>query len=248
MQTSNVLGTKITLGSRNQFIDTIIELGQNHQSAYGCFANVHMVVEAQRNPTFSKIVNTANLVAPDGRPLSLFLKLFKGIGQSQMAGPEIMPEILKSAAQKGVRVYFYGSTNKVLQKLILRASHEFPDLQIAGVLSPPFRTLTEVERKEHIDIINKSGAQIVFVALGCPKQEKWMADHRGKIHACMLGVGQALPIYGGDLKRAPLWIQKLSMEWLFRIYLEPRRLWKRYLVTNTLFLYYILKNLLVNRD
>jgi N-acetylglucosaminyldiphosphoundecaprenol N-acetyl-beta-D-mannosaminyltransferase len=147
-----------------------------------------------------------------------------------------MWKYLSVAQSNQQKVFFYGSTESTLRKLrdVLRA--QFPRLQIAGIYSPPFRPLSAEEDAQIVQNINRSGANIVFVGLGCPKQEKWMADHRGRIHAVMLGVGAAFDYHAGVIKRAPLWWQRHGLEWLYRLLSEPRRLFKRYLITNTLFL------------
>jgi len=202
---------------------------------------VHMIVECYKNKETCAAVNNANLVAPDGKPLSVFLNVFQGLDQEKISGPDLFPIILEQAALRGQTVFFYGSTSAILEKVALRAQRELPNLKIAGTYAPPFRPLNDAENQAIINIINQAAPHFVFVALGCPKQEKWMAENNHKIHSCMLGVGQALLVYAGELKRAPKWIQNLGFEWAYRLCLEPGRLWKRYLQSNSLFLLLVIR-------
>jgi len=211
------------------------------KSSYTCIANVHMLVEAHKDASFSAVVNNADIVTPDGIPLTWGLKLLHGIKQDRVAGMDILPDLLKAAEEKAIPVYFYGGTDEMLDKTKEFINLHFNKLKLAGIYSPPFRILSEEENNDIIQSINKSGAKLVFVVLGCPKQEKWMSSMRGRINAAMIGVGGALPVFIGMKKRAPRWMQKSGMEWLFRWAQEPRRLFKRYLVTNSLFLFLLSK-------
>jgi N-acetylglucosaminyldiphosphoundecaprenol N-acetyl-beta-D-mannosaminyltransferase len=229
-----LLSINISLGNYVDFVTKIALLAKSRTSSYVCVANVHMCIEAHRDATFAKVVNGADIVTPDGMPLVKGLKA-NGIQQSRVAGPDLMPSLLEVSAQEGLKVYFYGSTDEVLQKLNSYCQYTYPTLSIAGMYSPPFRQLSEAEIQYDIDTINNSGANMVLVALGCPKQERWMASMKGKINAVMIGVGGAFPMLVGEQKRAPLWMQKYTLEWLYRLIQEPKRLWKRYLITNTYF-------------
>ncbi len=206
-----------------------------------CFANVHMVMEAHKDHEFKTVVNSADIAAPDGKPLSLFMKLFYGVKQSRICGMDYMPILMEEAESRGKSVFFYGSTEEVLNAVVKKSRQVFPSLRIAGTHSPPFRTLTVEEDNDVIEMINASKADFVFSSLGCPKQEKWMFDHMGKINSCMLGVGQAFLTFGGIEKRLPKWTHDLALEWLYRLYQEPGRLWKRYLITNGSFLFLTFK-------
>jgi len=217
-------------------MDEMFRLADRNISSYVCFANVHMVIEAYRDPEFRKVVNGADIVTADGKPLSVFLRLFYGIRQDRVCGMDVLPDILARAEKENKSVYFYGTTEDVLEAIRDRIRTQFPRLVVKGTYSPPFRVLSAQEKEEIIRRINDAAPDFVFVALGCPKQEKWMAEHRGKINACMLGLGQAFHVYAGKERRLPRWMRSLSLEWAYRLYLEPRRLWKRYLVTNSLFL------------
>ena len=239
-----LIRTWVTTAPYAQFVDEIIRLAGQRQSSYVCFANVHMLMEADQDPAFNEVVNQADVVAPDGRPLSLLMKYQYGIAQDRACGMDLFPDILRAAEAQGQSVYFYGSTPDVLQAIEEKAQREFPRLTIAGTESPPFRPLTPEEDRAAVDRINQSGAHLVFVSLGCPKQEKWMHDHRDRVQACMLGLGQAFLTYTGQEKRLPRWARELSVEWAYRLYLEPGRLWKRYLVGNTRFLWRALNSLI----
>ncbi len=230
-----VIKTLVSTGSFVDFVNAIFSLTDEKKSSYVCFANVHMVIEAKNDPTFCEVVNNADIVAPDGRPLSIYMNVFYKMRQERVPGMDLMPALLREAEKRNKSVYFYGSTDEILDLIIKRANKELPMLKIAGTYSPPFRKLEDLEKQEIINKINSSSPDLLFVALGCPKQENWMAEHKGKINACMLGVGQAYNVYAGIEKRLPKWMRDLSLEWAYRLFLEPKRLWKRYLVTNTTF-------------
>jgi N-acetylglucosaminyldiphosphoundecaprenol N-acetyl-beta-D-mannosaminyltransferase len=158
-----------------------------------------------------------------------------------VAGMDLLPDILKAAEQKSVPIFFYGGSPGMLAKTSVFVSEKYPSLKIGGMHSPPFRPLTEQEELNDVNLINASGAKILFVVLGCPKQEKWMARMKGKIAMPMIGIGGALPVMVGLQARAPQWVRNAGLEWLFRLMQEPRRLFKRYAVTNSLFSFLLIK-------
>jgi N-acetylglucosaminyldiphosphoundecaprenol N-acetyl-beta-D-mannosaminyltransferase len=235
------LKSKISFGNYQSFVERILDLAKKRSSSYVCVMNVHMLIEAHFNKTFAKIVNEADLTTPDGMPLVVGLNGLYDINQDRVAGMDLMDSLLAGAQNQRVSVYLYGSTDDVLENVIARCQVDYPDLKIAGSYSPPFRPLTADEHDQIVARINSSRAGIVFVALGCPKQEKWMASMKGKINAVMVGLGGAFPVFAGTQSRAPLWMQNNSLEWLFRLSQEPRRLWKRYFVTNSIFIYLLCK-------
>lgn len=202
-----------------------------------------MCIEVWKDAAYALAVNSADMATPDGKPLAKAIEWLHGIKQPRVAGMDLLPDLLRDAAAHGLGVYFYGSTPDVLDAIQHKARAEYPGLIISGSWSPPFRPLTDTEKDDDIHRINDSGANLVFVALGCPKQERWMAENKGKIHAVMLGVGGAFPVYAGLQKRAPEWMQKYALEWVFRLCQEPKRMWKRYLVTNTFFCILLAKEL-----
>ncbi|WP_242928730.1 WecB/TagA/CpsF family glycosyltransferase [Pontibacter vulgaris] len=239
-----LLTSLISAGSFNDFVNHIFWLTDNKASSYVCFANVHMLVESYKDKSFNTLLNQADVATPDGGPVSKLMKLLYGQQQDRVAGMDLVPRLLQEAADRGKSVYFYGSTDQVLEAVVSRAKQDLPNLRIAGYYSPPFRKLSDEEDNAIVDMINETAPDLVFVALGCPKQERWMADHKGRVNACMLGVGQAFMTYAGLEKRLPKWARDLSLEWTYRLYLEPGRLWKRYLVTNSTFVYLASKLLL----
>lgn len=235
MQKRKLLNSFLSIGRYDQFLNHLIYLAKNQASSYVCISNVHMLIEAYNNPRFNKILNGADIAAPDGMPLAKCLSWFYRIKQDRVAGMDLMPSLMKKAEEESMSIYLYGSTDEVLEKIIERARVEFPSLKLAGSYSPPFRTLTEDEKADVVSRINKTKADFVLVSLGCPKQEYWMAEHKNKVNSCMIGIGGAFPVYAQLQKRAPQWMQKISLEWFYRLIQEPQRLWKRYLTTNSKF-------------
>ena len=203
-----------------------------------------MTIEAHNDPSFAEVVNNADLVTPDGMPLVWALRLLYGLKQERVAGMDLLPELLKAAEAEDLVVYFYGGTEEMMMQTEKFVQIHYPQLKNVSFESPPFRPLSIQEEEECIDRINASGANLVLVALGCPKQEKWMARMKGKINACMVGIGGALPVLVGMQKRAPKCMQNTGLEWLFRLMQEPQRLFKRYFVTNSLFILHLTRQYL----
>jgi N-acetylglucosaminyldiphosphoundecaprenol N-acetyl-beta-D-mannosaminyltransferase len=231
-----VLDASIDALSWDEALASIVAWGAAHESRYVCICNVHSVVTTTRDPEFRSIINNADMSTPDGAPIAWALRCFGFSRQERVNGPDLMWRYLAEAERLEQTVYFYGSTDHTLERLRVALGKAFPRLQIGGMRSPPFRALSAHEDEAEVEAINRSGAHVVFVGLGCPKQEKWMAEHRGRIQAVMIGVGAAFDYHAGVLKRAPLWWQRHGLEWLHRLCSDPRRLLKRYMVTNTLFI------------
>jgi N-acetylglucosaminyldiphosphoundecaprenol N-acetyl-beta-D-mannosaminyltransferase len=236
-----VISMPFNVAPYNNFVDEIITRGRSFNSEFVCVANVHMLVEAFLDRSFASVVNGADIVTPDGVPITWALRLLEGIKQDRVAGMDLLPDLLERCADEDLPVFFYGGTQLMLDKTDAFVKENFPALNMAGMYSPPFRILTKAEDEEIAAKINASGARIVFVVLGCPKQEKWMASMKGRINAVMIGIGGALPVMVGMQKRAPLWVQKIGMEWGYRLAQDPKRLAKRYLVTNSIFIYLLLR-------
>jgi N-acetylglucosaminyldiphosphoundecaprenol N-acetyl-beta-D-mannosaminyltransferase len=196
------------------------------------FCSVHSVMTSLVDADFAQAYERADLVAPDGFPVAWMLRQLGAPQQARIDAATFMWRALSLGAARGARVYFLGGSPATLAALCRRAAREFPLLQIAGAESPPFRPMTQDEDRAIVDRINGSGAELVFVGLGCPKQEKWIAAHRGVVQAPMLGVGAAFDFCSLRVRRAPEWMQAHSLEWLFRLTQEPRRLALRYLATN----------------
>ncbi len=244
MKKNSLLSLKISTGTYEKFLSSLHEYSVSGKSTYTCVANVHMLVEAYKDEEFAAIVNSADLVTPDGMPLAKGLRLLHGKKQDRVAGMDLLPDLLKISETKNLKVFFYGGTQDMLDKTEEYCLSNYPELKISGLISPPFRPLSEKENEDYAMTINASGANFVFVALGCPKQEKWMAAMQGRINSCMVGIGGALPVMIGMQKRAPKWIQDASLEWLYRLGQEPKRLFKRYFYTNSLFLFLFTKEYL----
>ncbi|MEE9466114.1 MAG: WecB/TagA/CpsF family glycosyltransferase, partial [Candidatus Neomarinimicrobiota bacterium] len=183
------------------------------------------------------IVNGADLVTPDGVPLVWGLRLLGFKKAERVYGPALTPIVCREAAGKGIPVGFYGGTEEVLEQMKANLLREYPGLEIAYSFSPPFRTLTEAENSTIVQNILGSGARVLFVGIGCPKQERWMAANKSRLPLPLIGVGAAFDFIAGAKAQAPSWVQRAGLEWLFRVITEPRRLWRRYLYHNPRFLY-----------
>lgn len=244
---ANVLGARIDALSWERALADVTREAAVHASRYVCLCNVHSVITATLDPAFMRVLNEADLSAPDGAPVAWAMRRFGFPAQERINGPDLMWHYLQQAESLQQVVFFYGSTNATLDALQARLLQQFPRLQIGGMHSPPFRALQAQELAADIAMINASGAHVVFVGLGCPKQEKWMAAQRGKIAAVMIGVGAAFDYHAGTVRRAPPWCQRHGLEWLYRLCVEPRRLLRRYAITNTLFMIGIARQLLQRR-
>ena len=234
-----VLGLRLSTGSFDEHIREFARLGAARTSSYVCCVNAHMCVEAHEDPAFAAIVNGADRATADGMPVLNRLNSVHGLQQERVAGNDIMPALLAEAERQDLSIYLYGGQQDTLDLIQQRAAKELPRLRFAGALSPPFRPLSKADMAEHAARINASGAHIVLVSLGCPKQERWMAAMKGQVDAIMLGLGGAFLLYAGKDTRAPKWMRDLSLEWAYRFALEPGRLWKRYLITNSRFLWLV---------
>jgi N-acetylglucosaminyldiphosphoundecaprenol N-acetyl-beta-D-mannosaminyltransferase len=239
-----VLGVPIDLTSYMESTKKIMQLAKEHQSQYICIANVHMVMEAYYHKDFIEILRASELVTPDGMPLVWMLRIKGGKNQERVYGPTLMLYILEAAAKDGIPVGFYGGNIDVLDMLVKKMQVEYPRLNITYSYSPPFRALSDEEANEVCRQIQVNGVRILFVGLGCPKQEIWMAAHQGKINAVMIGVGAAFDFHAAIKPQAPTWMQAIGLEWLFRLLHEPRRLARRYLYNNPRFLLLALADLL----
>ena len=226
-----------------QCIQQVMDWGLNRTPSYVCFANVHMTIEAYDDPAFLEQLNKASLVVADGKPVALACRLLHKKKQERISGMDFTPRILQAANDAGAKVFLYGSTQKVLDALQSRIAENYPRVVLAGSVSPPFRLLSEEEQKAYIDQINGSGSNIVLVSLGCPKQEKWMANNYKQLNAVLLGVGGAFPVEANLHGRSPKWMQDLALEWLYRLIQEPRRMFPRYLYTNTKFIRLLIREM-----
>ena len=233
---NKILGSRVDPTSYEQAVQQVITWARDHESRYVCAANVHVIMEAYDSIEFRQIVNEADLVTPDGMPLVWMLRRLGYPEQGRVYGPELTIKLIEAVATQKIPVGFYGGTVETLERLTTLFEKKYPDLKIAYSYSPPFRSTTTEEDEAIIRAVNASGTQILFVGLGCPKQERWMGSHRDKIQAVMLGVGAAFDFYAGNKRQAPLWMQRNGLEWLFRFLQEPTRLWRRYFYHNPRFI------------
>jgi len=238
-----VITADVSLGSFAEHITAFAEHAAARRSSYVCCVNVHMAMEC-RDPAFAAVVNGAAFATADGMPILRALGLLHGVRQERVAGNDVLPALLAEAERRGLTVYLYGGTEETQRLMMMRASRELPSLRFAGAHVPPFAPLEVLDMAAEADRINATGAHIVMVSLGCPKQERWMAAMQGRVDAIMLGLGGAFLLYAGVDTRAPKWMRDLSLEWVYRLWLEPGRLWRRYLLTNTAFIALFLRELL----
>lgn len=235
----SILKTNINVTDMDKTIAYITDNLEELRGDYICVSNVHTTVMAFRDESYRKVQNSGAMALPDGQPLSIVSRR-RGYSEAQrVPGPDLMPAILHLSEEKGYRHYFYGSTPETLEKLRKVLLDRFPKLQIVGMYAPPFRPHTEEEDQEAVRQINGSGADFVWVALGAPKQEKWMYEHRGRVNGLMIGVGAAFDFIAGTVRRAPMWMQKLCLEWVYRICQDPKRMFPRYVSTNFAFLWHV---------
>lgn len=232
----SILNVRVDGTSYVDACDRIQTWAAAQHSCYIVAANVHVVMTAYRQPAYRQVLSQAALVTPDGMPLVWGLRRLGIQHQPRVYGPDLMLAWCERAAQEQIPIYLYGGAEAQLTALIANLQRQFPNLPIAGHYAPPFRPLTPAEEKADADRIAASGARVVFVGLGCPKQEYWMARQVGQIPAVMIGVGAAFSFHSGQVAQAPRWMMKFGLEWLYRFTQEPGRLWQRYLVNNPAFL------------
>jgi N-acetylglucosaminyldiphosphoundecaprenol N-acetyl-beta-D-mannosaminyltransferase len=232
----DVLGVGISAIDPDDALGEVTRWIDNGIQHYVCVTGVHGVMESQGDAELLRIHNESGLTTPDGMPMVWAARLAGAKNTQRVYGPDLMLAVCERAAQRGWGCFLYGATDEVLDQLRSNLSDRYPGLKIVGTHSPPFRPLTPEEDAAVIREINDSGAQIVWVGLSTPKQERWMASHVRRVNApALFGVGAAFDIHAGNLKQAPRWMQRSGLEWLFRLASEPRRLWRRYAVNNPRF-------------
>lgn len=210
-------------------------------------ANVHMIMEGYDDLNFREVINSADLVVPDGVPLVWALKLLGHKEATRVYGPTLTLHVCEAAAREGIPIGLYGGTPESLLDFKAFLHYEYPGIQIACAIAPPFRALSEEEDDAYTQEILDSGARILFVGIGCPKQEWWMYNHRDRLPLVMLGVGAAFDFHSGRVKQSPAFLQRMGLEWLFRLVMEPKRLWKRYAKHNPRFVYLFARQLFNER-
>lgn len=235
LKRKKLFGIKVVISNLNEAAEYVADAGEELKGRYISFANVHTTVMAHKDKEFNRVQKDAAYVMPDGRPLSKLLRLRGYREAGQIAGPDFMDALWRTSVKYQKSHYFYGGSEETIEGLKRTLAEKYPDVKIAGMESPPYRPLTEEEDRAVVKRINDSGADFIWIGLGAPKQEIFMHDHKDKMNGVMLGVGAGFDFYSGAVKRAPKWMQRLYLEWLYRLFQEPGRLWKRYLVTNTEF-------------
>jgi N-acetylglucosaminyldiphosphoundecaprenol N-acetyl-beta-D-mannosaminyltransferase len=244
----NLFGVEVTSTTYDDAVEVILQAAQNRQPAVVSLHAVHAVVTASDDLALREKVNRFQMIAPDGQPVRWALNWLYGAGlKDRVYGPELTLRLCRAAADHGVPIYLYGSSPEVIESLCRNLRQMFPRLIIAGAEAPPFRPLSPEEDAAMVERINASGAGLVFIGLGCPKQDHFAADHAQQIRGVQVCVGAAFDFHAGNKLTAPAWMQRRGLEWLFRLWQEPRRLWKRYLVTNTLFLLKLARQWLAGR-
>jgi N-acetylglucosaminyldiphosphoundecaprenol N-acetyl-beta-D-mannosaminyltransferase len=238
----NVISMGVDVTNLAKALHDVETLSKQETGSYVCVSNVHMCIEVLDSDSFSEVVNSADLVIPDGKPLSWAQKFLGHKNAEQVRGQDIMNALCAASGEKSLNIGFYGgSSEELLNTVKTKLLQSYPDINITYAFSPPFRPLTQEEDAEVIASINDAEVNVLFVGIGCPKQERWMAEHKESLHCVMLGVGAAYDFIAGEKKHAPRWMQKIGMEWMFRLCSEPRRLWRRYFSTNPRFIWHFAK-------
>jgi N-acetylglucosaminyldiphosphoundecaprenol N-acetyl-beta-D-mannosaminyltransferase len=238
----DVLGVQVSAVDPERALDVVSGWIEERAREYVCVTGVHGVMESQGDSALREVHNRSGLTVPDGMPLVWCCHRAGHTGTARVYGPDLTLAVLERAAARGWSSYFYGGGDGVAQDLATKMAERFPGLVVAGTWTPPFRPLTPDEDAQVVAEINASGADLVWVGLSTPKQERWMAEHRARLDApVLLGVGAAFDFHTGRVRQAPRWMQSRGLEWLFRLMVEPRRLWRRYLRNNPRFVVGILR-------
>ena len=237
--TCNILGVNIATIDMDWLLNFTERNIKDLSGDYLCVSNVHTTVTAWEDNEYRNVQNGGIMAVPDGTPLVLVARK-RGFTQTgRTDGPRYMKEILSISAEKGYRHFFYGATEETLGKIKKILDEEYPGVQVAGMYSPPFRPLTEDEDRQVVEMFNNAKADFLWIGLGAPKQEQFMAEHQGKVSGLMVGVGAGFDFFAGNIKRAPQWMQKCSLEWFYRMLQDPKRLFWRYVRSNTIFIWQI---------
>ncbi len=235
-----VFGVRFCIAKTEEAVYHVLEHLDRLKGQYICFSNVHTSVMARENRDYARTLNSAAMIFPDGEPIAKLERMHGYKDASRVAGPDFMRHMFRDTAGGKVSHYFYGSTPETLESLKKNLLEKYPGIDIRGMYSPPFRKLAPEEDEEDVKRINESGADIVWIGLGAPKQENWMREHKGRVNGVMMGVGAGFDFHAGTIRRAPVWIQRIGLEWLYRLFMDPKRLLGRYVVTNAKFLMYLI--------
>jgi N-acetylglucosaminyldiphosphoundecaprenol N-acetyl-beta-D-mannosaminyltransferase len=242
----DVLGVAITEADLGRALEAVLSASAAGQGGYVCFTNVHAVVTAKDDAEFRRATNMSLMSLADGKPVYWFARSLRRADIGHVPGPDFMLEALSRFPDR--RHFFYGSTPATLGRLVQALTAAIPGLTVCGCLSPPFGTWSDAQKRADYVKISDARPDFVWVGLGAPKQEKWMSEACAALApAVLFGVGAAFDFHAGTAARAPEWMRRLGLEWLFRLASEPRRLWKRYLVTNTRFAWYVAGSILGRR-
>ena len=247
LEWGRVISLPVTVGNPMTVSEEIVRRARRGEGGHVCVANVHMLVEARRDPGLRRVLEQAALVISDGLPVAWQLRRSGFMQAQQVRGPDLTVRLCEAAAAADLPVFFYGGDAGLMAELETTLRARIPALRIAGAEAAPMLPRQPQADPALIERIRGSGARLVFVGLGCPKQEFWMQAHSPQLDAVLVGVGQAFGIIAGHVSEAPAWMRRAGLEWLFRMISEPRRLWRRYLVTNTLFAVFLLREALSGR-
>lgn len=233
-----ILGVNISAVNMRWLVEYLTKHVKEMSGDYITVANVHTTVTAFEDAEYRRVQNGGFMALPDGRPLSIVGKKRGNKQIDRIAGPDLMLELFAISSKNNFSHFFYGATEETLLRMREKLEKDYPGIRIAGMYSPPFRSMTKEEDQNCIQMIKDAKADFVWVGLGAPKQEIWMAQHQGKIDGLMIGVGAGFNYYVGNIKRAPMWMQRYSLEWFYRLLQEPKRLFKRYFKTNMKFIWH----------
>lgn len=235
--TCNILGVNIAAIDMDWLLEFTKKNISKLSGDYMCVSNVHTTVTAFEDKEYREVQNGGVMAIPDGGPLSSTGRRRGHKHMTRTTGPSYMGEIFKISAHHGWKHYFYGSKQETLDRLRIELEKNYPGLEVVGMYSPPFRPLSEEEDSEAVETINKVKPDFLWIGLGAPKQERWMAEHQGRVEGFMVGVGAGFDYYAGNIERAPQWMQKSNMEWFYRLIQDPKRLFSRYLKTNSKYIW-----------
>ena len=236
LKTCNILGLDILVTDMEKTVNLIEQNIEQLRGKYICVGNVHTTVMAHDDPQYHTVQADAAFVLPDGGPLSGYSRKHGFPEAERVTGPDLMLELFAISKEKGYRHYFYGATEETLQSMKEVLERDYPGIQIAGMYAPPFRVLTPQEDAQIVAKINEARPDFIWIGLGAPKQEEWMYQHMGQLQGVLIGVGAGFDYLAGYIKRAPRWMQRMSLEWLYRLLQDPKRLWRRYFTSNVKFI------------
>jgi N-acetylglucosaminyldiphosphoundecaprenol N-acetyl-beta-D-mannosaminyltransferase len=244
LKKKNLFGLDINHISKEELMKSMLSKAKSHSSAYLCAVNVHMVVESQKDQKLKQAVLNAHWAVTDGGPVKWAFSYFNKVSQPRIAGMDITPELIQLCDEKEMTISVFGNTQENLEIFQDYLKQNFKKVKVGALISPPFRKLTVEETEKYVHQINDVGTNILFVSLGCPKQEKWMLENSSKLNCICLGIGNAINTVIGSEKRPPKFIQKAGMEWFYRLVQNPKRLFARYFYTNSKFTVLVLKRVI----